>query len=403
MAATEDIIVALKVVGVNEVTKTLLNLAETLKVSEVVSQNAMKGFEQQFSSLKKSLAPLSASVRKSMIDGFVIPSQTADQAAEGIIKRQQEMTKFSAQFAQGMKEQGLQVQNVTEGLGQFKFEMLGVLFFGMAIQRLFSGLLRPSFDLVGVFKILQIELALFFLPTALEVQSVVLKLGTAMNNLPKPVQEAAGAIALIGSSIGGILLNVGLFSLGLDSMNRAFPKLNPALATFAKRFGPLGIGIGLAATSLGLFSDNSDKAKVNAGLLNLGLGGLLVIFGPVTGGIALIARIVAASGALQILLVAMGKFEAKFHIFERFKKFQQENFPRPGPESDPNLVANAVGGGVINQQGVTFNPTTNINVNVETTGGVDALSVGELFATYLNEQFSDQVSSLERLSSSQVT
>jgi len=121
------------------------------------------------------------------------------------------------------------IKNTTREFGQFKFEMLGVLFFGMGISRFFKGLLKPALDVAGVFTILRDELAIFFLPAALEVQTAVLNLGQFLRDLPEPVQEAAGEIALLGIGIGAAVTQLGFFALGIDSINRAFPKLSGAI------------------------------------------------------------------------------------------------------------------------------------------------------------------------------
>ena len=50
---------------------------------------------------------------------------------------------------------GLAFRRATVGLYGFRMEMLSTMFFGMAMQRTFMGLLRPAFQAAGVFDIFQ--------------------------------------------------------------------------------------------------------------------------------------------------------------------------------------------------------------------------------------------------------
>jgi phage-related protein len=140
---------------------------------------------------------------------------------------------------------------VTKGLKHFKFEMLGVMFFGMAIQRTFAGLLQPAFELAGIFDIMSTTLAVFFLPAALMVLDPLLSMMDFFLGLPEPVQQGIGVLALFGVAIGGILAVLGTISLGLQSMGMAFGPLVGALGTAG---GATGIFSGIISTLSGALS-----------------------------------------------------------------------------------------------------------------------------------------------------
>ena len=59
------------------------------------------------------------------------------------------------------------IRNLGRSMKQFQSYLLGILFFGMAMQRFFQRLIQPALDLIGVFDLLNIVLALLFLPTGL--------------------------------------------------------------------------------------------------------------------------------------------------------------------------------------------------------------------------------------------
>ena len=90
----------------------------------------------------------------------------------GLLKTRENLTKlgragFSTSKAiqtvdNKLKRFNVDTAQASRVMGQFKFEMLGVLFFGMAISRFFKSLLQPSFELAGTFEILNDILGIFF-------------------------------------------------------------------------------------------------------------------------------------------------------------------------------------------------------------------------------------------------
>ncbi len=290
-------------------------------------------------------------------------------------------------------------KRATAVMGQFKFEMLGVLFFGMAISRFFKSLLRPAFDVAETFTILNDILALLFLDTALLVNDALFNMLEILDKLPDKVTNFAGAFALIGIGVGSVISDFGIFILGITSLNSAFPSLNKRMGTFAKRWGPIAIGISLASISLSDWTNKSGEAKIKTATLTTALGALLFIFGP--GKLKLIGRIIAATGVLEALLVVIEKVEAKFSVLARLESFrlglrQTLGFDEPpAPVTvDPRGpgVASAVGGGIIFQN--------DLSVTVNSSEGVDGLSLGEIIANKFNELFgeatSNQLGSLSR-------
>ena len=59
-------------------------------------------------------------------------------------------------------------RRATSGMHQFAFEFLGVMFLGMAIQRMFAGLIKTSLEWVGVQEVMSSALGVLFLPVALQ-------------------------------------------------------------------------------------------------------------------------------------------------------------------------------------------------------------------------------------------
>ncbi len=124
-----------------------------------------------------------------------------------------------------MKNVTKTTKNVTTSFRRFKAELLSVLFFGMALQRLFLGLLKPAFDLVGLFDLFSVILGILFLPIALSVLEVLLPIGDALIGLSDPVKKAMGVFALLGAILGTVFLLFGIIGLGIAGMRQVFGPL----------------------------------------------------------------------------------------------------------------------------------------------------------------------------------
>jgi hypothetical protein len=131
------------------------------------------------------------------------------------------------------------VRELTHGMRGFRMEMLGVMFFGMMLQRTFLNLLQPVMDAYGVFDLFRIMLLVLFLPVMEMIFPMLLKMMEWFMNLPEPVQKAIGVLVLVGVAIGTLLSLVGMFALGLGSLIQAFPSLGIAVKGLGALFAGL--------------------------------------------------------------------------------------------------------------------------------------------------------------------
>ena len=78
---------------------------------------------------------------------------------------------------------------------RFKFEWLSVMFAGMALDRVFGGLIRKQLDLFGVSKMLEAAWTVVLLPVMTSiVLPVLLRLIDAFINLPEKVKLSIGIL-----------------------------------------------------------------------------------------------------------------------------------------------------------------------------------------------------------------
>lgn len=110
---------------------------------------------------------------------------------------------------------------VQEGQGIFKgfrMEMLGVMFFGMAIQRMFSGMLRPAAEVFGIFELWGLTLQMVFLPIMELLFPIFLKVTEVLMDMPDSIKVIIGAFSLFMVALGTVLFLIGQFALGLGSL-----------------------------------------------------------------------------------------------------------------------------------------------------------------------------------------
>lgn len=180
---------------------------------------------------------------------------------------------------------------LTHGLRGFRMEMLGVMFFGMSMQRLFMGLLQPSLELVGAFELFSDALGILFLPVALDVlEDFAIPFLNWVTSIPEPLQRFIGWLVLGGAVLGALLFVVGTLALGLGSLELMFTATGGAAGVAAAGFGVLGgvlatllLWVGLVIAILFFFKsvwdNNIGNIQENGKLAFEDLGKSLVTFG----------------------------------------------------------------------------------------------------------------------------
>ncbi len=181
------------------------------------------------------------------------------------------------------------VRMLVHGMRGFRMELLGVMFFGMSVQRLFTGLLRPALEVFGVFDLWQSMLTILFLPAGEKVMNWMIKLFDWFSQLSPEAKSAISEIALLGVAVGTVLMVAGTMGLGVGSLilfAKEINKLFPDAITHLK--GMNGIltkvaGVGLITIGIKLGFDALMKEGIDlwydiavAILLTLGLKWLRV-------------------------------------------------------------------------------------------------------------------------------
>ena len=159
------------------------------------------------------------------------------------IKNFKELAPVMANVGNTGQKLGTKLRMATHGMRGFRMEMLGVMFFGMMLQKTFSGLIQTSLEWMGVMDVFSVALGILFLPVAELLLGWALKFLNWVSDLTPKQKKLISTFVLLGLAIGGVLFIIGSFALGIGSLILAFGGGGAALVGFS---GGLG-GVGTAA------------------------------------------------------------------------------------------------------------------------------------------------------------
>jgi len=118
-----------------------------------------------------------------------------------------------------------QFRMMTHGAKGFRMEMLGIMFFGMSLYRIFTGLIRKSNEWMGVTEIFSTALGLLFLPLSQFLQGAAMKFLKWVNSLSPAQQKVVNVLVAAMIALGGFFTVLGTLALGIGSLILVFGKL----------------------------------------------------------------------------------------------------------------------------------------------------------------------------------
>ena len=166
---------------------------------------------------------------------------------------------------------GNKVRMMTHGMRGFKMEMLGVMFFGMGMVRLFSGLLKPSANLFGIFELWGTLLEIVFLPIMTLLFDKFMEFFEWVLTWDEDTKMFVGTLVLFGLVLGGFLMLFGMIALGVGSVILAFGAFLPITGIV------MGVFVGLGLLVVGVVKIIQGKLE-GIGLVIMGIGFILIAF-----------------------------------------------------------------------------------------------------------------------------
>jgi len=169
---------------------------------------------------------------------------------------QRTTTQHYDKMANGQKKLRKTTTQTIKGMHRFRMELLSVMFFGMALNRVFMGMLQPAMEATGIFELLSVTLLSVFMPVALEMLETLLWWSEAFMALDPAAKLFTGRVVAMGAAASAGLMAFGMLGLGIDGMKTAFPIL--------AKLGTKVLGIipdSVKTKILGAFSSVSTKIK----------------------------------------------------------------------------------------------------------------------------------------------
>ena len=194
------------------------------------------------------------------------------------LNRLREVQTQQGGFATTTGRVAARIRTLSHGMGGFRMEMLGVMFFGMAIQRMFMSMLQPALQLTGIFDLISNILALLFLPIALALIDPLLAILDWVMAMPDSLKFMLGLIAIAGVVFGSLTMILGQMALGFGSLIIA---IGPILAFLPEIIAVASaiLGIFFASTSLiptvGAVGDEAENTGNVLGRLGADIQGFI--------------------------------------------------------------------------------------------------------------------------------
>lgn len=210
------------------------------------------------------------------------------------------------------------MNGMNKTMKKMKFEWLGIMFAGMAITRVFGGLIRAQLNLLGVTDLMSAAWTVVLLPAMELLLPVIMRLIDLFMNLPEGIQMAIGIFVILATGIGVVMSIVGQLALGIGAlavaMGVSFAAVGLAILGVVLIIAGVGLIIGGIIEIVKNWGKIWHKVFQGMGIVALGIGViLLAVFGWVP---ALIAGIVA------LFFFLLSWFAKKFpQIGEFFQKW----------------------------------------------------------------------------------
>ena len=174
---------------------------------------------------------------------------------------------------------GQVTDNASKAAKRFNFSWLSVMFAGMALNRVFGGMIKSQLKLFGITELLGGVFTLVMLPVMMMLLPLFLLLSQIMINLSPEMKIVVGVLIVMAAIFGIILLIVGQAMLAIMGLGMIFG-ITGSLAMLAV-FGIvlILIGLGLVIAGIIIIIQNWGKnwIKVMKGIA-IALVGLAFIF-----------------------------------------------------------------------------------------------------------------------------
>lgn len=193
-----------------------------------------------------------------MIDKATGKLRKVSETTKELSRTQAKSVEITRKLDEKTNRMNITTRKTTTGLKTFNFAWLSVMFAGMALNRVFGGLIRSQLELFGITELFAATLTLVMLPIMETLLPLFLKLSEIFINLPEGVKLSIGVFIILGFIFGTILLILGQLALAIGGFMLLWPRLGTvASAVTGALAGSLGIILAIIAVivivAIGMF------------------------------------------------------------------------------------------------------------------------------------------------------
>ena len=159
------------------------------------------------------------------------------------LEQWKQFNKAGGKFRQKGAKTANTIRKITHGFRGFRMEMLSVMFFGMGMQKFFSGLLKPAMESAGIFQLWSTILRILFLPIALAMLPIILNILDAVSGWSDKFKLMIGKFVIFGIVAGLALFLIGSLVLGIGGLILVFGGLSNIIDRMVPDISIFGVSI----------------------------------------------------------------------------------------------------------------------------------------------------------------
>jgi len=161
--------------------------------------------------------------------------------------------------------------------GRFRFEWLGLMFAGVALQRVFGGYVKQMTDMLGITKLISTTFTILLLPVLTPFIQVFASLLGWVAGLTDEQKKWIGSLILAVTVVGALAMIIGSAALAINSIVGLIDKMVPEEAL--NNVEVLGISLG------------EVPGAILESIMSFGvLGGVAALFGGTVAGVTLLVK-----------------------------------------------------------------------------------------------------------------
>lgn len=211
--------------------------------------NIIATFQSKLGGMNKAIASLDK-----LKQAQLLTNDEYEKSISLLQKSDPEMFKLSKQLkAQEERQKAINKakRDATTGARRMTGAYLSLMFTGMALTRVFGGLVKGVLDVLGVSDMLNATILVVLLPALQPLADVLFNIMDFFMNLPEPVQKIIGMFVILAAALGILFTVLGMFGTfavgGFKIIAGAVSGLWGVLSGFvAWVAGALGVSFGVA-------------------------------------------------------------------------------------------------------------------------------------------------------------